>query len=134
MNIEDRSSFYGELARVLKPGAPLCVFDVMKGSRPGMHYPVPWAEVEATSFLRTPDETAALLQDAGFEIRERRSLRDFAIAFFREVFAKAATQDGPPPLGLHLLTGASTSEKFRNYARGLDERMIDPVIMVARRR
>ncbi|MEZ5931251.1 MAG: class I SAM-dependent methyltransferase [Alphaproteobacteria bacterium] len=134
MNIEDREGFYRELGRVLKPGAPLCLFDVMKGSMPGMHYPVPWAEVEANSFLKTPDETASLLEDAGFEITERRSLRDFAIAFFREVFAKAAKADGPPPLGLHLLTGANTPDKFQNYAKGLDERMIDPVIMVATRR
>lgn len=134
MNIEDRVGFYRELARVLKPGAPLCLFDVMKGPTPGMHYPVPWAEVEATSVLKTPDETASLVHDAGFDVKEQKSLRDFAIAFFRDVFARAAGQDGPPPLGLHLLTGATTPEKFQNYARGLDDRMIDPVILVATRR
>jgi ubiquinone/menaquinone biosynthesis C-methylase UbiE len=134
MNIEDRPRFYGELSRVLRPDAPLCVFDVMKGPTAGMHYPVPWAEVETNSFLKTPDETKSLLEAEGFELVEQKSLRDFAIGFFREVFAKAATEDGPPPLGLHLLTGANTPEKFQNYARGLDDQMIDPVIMVATRR
>ncbi len=134
MNIEDRPRFYGELSRVLMPEAPLCLFDVMKGPTTGMHYPVPWSEVEANSFLKTPDETASLVEAAGFELVEQKSLRDFAIGFFREVFAKTATQDGPPPLGLHLLTGANTPEKFQNYAMGLDDQMIDPVIMVATRR
>jgi SAM-dependent methyltransferase len=134
MNIEDRPRFYSELSRVLKPKAPLCLFDVMKGPTAGMHYPVPWAEVEANSFLKTPDETASLVEAAGFDLVEQKSLREFAIGFFNEVFAKAATQPGPPPLGLHLLTGAKTPEKFENYAKGLDDKMIDPVIMVATKR
>jgi len=133
MNIEDRPGFYNDVARVLKPGGPLCFFDVMKGPASGMYYPVPWAEVEANSFLKTPDETARLLKDAGFVIKDQKSLRDFAITFFRDVFAKAASQDGPPPLGLHLLTGARTPEKFQNYAKALDDGMIDPVILVATR-
>lgn len=133
MNIEDRSRFYSELSRVVRPEAPLCLFDVMKGPHPNMHYPVPWAEVEANSFLKTPHETKILLEAAGFEIVAQKSLHKFAIDFFREVFAKAATQHAPPPLGLHLLIGANTPEKFRNYAQGLHDQMIDPVIMVARR-
>ena len=44
MNISDRSTFYGEIVRTLRSGAPLCVFDVMKGPADGMAYPVPWAE------------------------------------------------------------------------------------------
>lgn len=134
MNVGDRGRFYGELARVLRPGAPLCIFDVMKGPAPGMHYPVPWAETAVTSFLKTPDETCTLLRGAGFDIAAKESLRDFAIGYFREVFAKAAQADGPPPLGLHLLTGANAPEKFANYAQALGEHQIDPVIVVARRK
>lgn len=133
MNIEDRALFYGELARVSREGAPLCLFDVMKGPTAGMHYPVPWAEVETNSFLKTPDETCNLVRQAGFEVVAETSLRDFAIDFFRSIFAKAAEQEGPPPLGLHLLTGAKTPEKFANYAKALEEHRIDPVIVVAKR-
>ncbi len=131
MNIEDRASFYGELARVLRRGAPLCLFDVMKGPTPGMRYPVPWAEIEDNSFLKTPDETGDLVRRAGFEPVARTSLRAFAIDFFREAFAKDAESDGPPPLGLHLLTGANAPDKFSNYADALNEHQIDPVIVVA---
>lgn len=133
MNIEDRSQFYGELARVSRQDASLCMFDVMKGPAAGMHYPVPWAETEANSFLKTLDETCDLVGQVGFDIVATTSLRDFAIDFFRDAFAKAAERDGPPPLGLHILTGTNAPDKFANYAKALDEHRIDPVIVVAKR-
>lgn len=134
MNIADRPRLYGELARVLRPGSPLCLFDVMKGPAEGMLFPVPWAETEATSFLRSREETRALLDDAGFDTVVEENLRDFSIAYFKDAFARASASDGPPPLGLHLLTGANAPEKFSNYAAMLDAHQIEPVILAARRR
>ena len=130
MNIKDRDRFYGEVARVLKPGASFCVFDVMAGPGEALPFPVPWAENAETSFLKTPDETRAHLEGAGFRVTAEKSLAEFAEAFFAEVFRKTA-ETGPPPLGLHLLTGANTAEKFTNYAKGLERKAIDPTIMVA---
>ena len=132
MNIDDRERFYGEVARVLKPGAAFCIFDVMQGETDALPYPVPWAETSLTSFLKTPDETRELLEGAGFRVTAEKSLHGFAQEFFRKAFRKMA-ETGPPPLGLHLLTGANTPEKFGNYAKGLEARAIDPVIMVAER-
>lgn len=133
MNIPDRARLYGEFARVLRSGATLCLFDVMKGATPGMTYPVPWAETDATSFLRTPSETRDHLVAAGFKLDREESWHSFAVSFFHEVLAKAAKAEGPPPLGLHLLTGQNAPEKFANYLRGLEAGQIDPVIMVATR-
>jgi ubiquinone/menaquinone biosynthesis C-methylase UbiE len=133
MNIADREGFYRELARVLRPGAPLCVFDVMKGPADGMRYPVPWAATEATSVLKSPDETRALLEAAGFEVTAQESMRDLALEYFRNAFAQAEAGGGPPPVGLHLLTGADTEAKFANYVAAVTAEQIEPVIMVARR-
>jgi ubiquinone/menaquinone biosynthesis C-methylase UbiE len=133
MNIEDRIGLYREIARVLKPGAPFCLFDVMKGPADGMRYPVPWAETAETSFLRSPGEMRRFLSDSGFELVAEESQKAFAIDFFQRMFAAAAEAGGPPPLGLHLLTGADAPEKFRNYAAALADDQIDPVIMVARK-
>lgn len=133
MNIKDRARLYAEMARVLRSGAPLCIFDVMKGSKRGMLYPVPWAKTPATSFLKTPTETRALLEAAGFEVSTEESQLEFALEFFREAFAKIE-ESGPPPLGLHLLTGAETGEKFANYVAAAEAGQIEPVILIARRR
>ena len=42
--------------------------------------------------------------------------------------------DGPPPLGLHILTGPNATEKFPNHLQALEAQQIEPVIMTARRR
>ncbi|MFP4004848.1 MAG: class I SAM-dependent methyltransferase [Alphaproteobacteria bacterium] len=133
MNIEDRPRFYSELARVMKPGAPLCVYDVMKGPAPGMVFPVPWAETEATSFLKTAAETRALLEEAGFTVEKENNLREFAIEWFRDTFTENEKRGSMPPLGLHLLVGANAPEKFANYLKAAEAHQIEPVIQVARR-
>lgn len=132
MNVNDRDRFYGEVARVLKPGAPFCLFDVMKGSGAAPIYPLPWAGSVETSFLRTPQETRDHLTRAGFAVEAEKSLRRFASDFFRDVFEKSAAS-GPPPLGLHLLTGPDAPQKFRNYADGLTSGALDPVIILAKK-
>ncbi len=131
MNIADRDLLLREAARVLRPDAPLCLFDVMKGPTSGMRYPVPWAETADTSTLKTRDESITLLDDAGFIVSEEENLRDFALEFFEKMFAKADQSDAPPPLGLHLLTGANAREKFSNYRQALVDHQVELVILVA---
>ncbi|MEO0973307.1 MAG: class I SAM-dependent methyltransferase [Pseudomonadota bacterium] len=131
MNIENRAAFYAEMARLIRVEGPLVLFDVMKGPTAGMRYPVPWAQTEATSFLRTPTQTQELLEAAGFAVETTHSLRDLAMDYFDNL----ASQDAPPAqVGLHLLTGDDTEQKFSNYVESLHEHQIDPVIVVARRR
>jgi hypothetical protein len=134
MNIDDRHRFYCEVARVLKPGAQFCVFDVMRGPTPGVNYPMPWAETAATSFLKSRDETVALLGEAGFEITAEKNMRERANDYYAKAMESAAEADGPPPLGLHLLTGANTSAKFANVIEAYKTHRTEPVIVVARKR
>lgn len=131
MNIADRAGLYGEIARVMKPGARLCIFDVMKKSEDEISYPVPWADSSQTSHLTTPDEMRALLEAAGFDVIEVEDRTEFAIEFFRQ--SQAAAGGGPPPLGLHLLMGASAPEKSRNMLANLESGRIAPVQIIARR-
>lgn len=133
MNIDDRDAFCSQLHRVMRPGAQLCVFDVMKGPNPGLQFPVPWAATPAASFLKTRDETVALLTQAGFRITAEQNLREFANAYFEKVMAQAKQDGGPPPLGLHLLTGATTREKFSNVIEAYRKHQIEPVVLIARR-
>jgi MPBQ/MSBQ methyltransferase len=131
MNIKDRAGLYKEVARVLKPGATFCVYDVMQGERGALQYPVPWAETPASSHLTTPQEMQGLLRDAGFEVREVEDRTAFGIAFFRERLANSAA--GASPLGLHILMGATAREKFTNMLANLENGSVAPVVMITRR-
>jgi SAM-dependent methyltransferase len=131
MNIKDRLGLYREVARVLKPGAVFCIYDVMKGSAGELKFPVPWAESPDTSLLTTPQETRALLSEAGFSVGEVEDRTAFALDFFRQSLATAAA--GAPPLGLHIVMGASAREKFQNMLANLEDGAIAPTVMIARR-
>ncbi len=133
MNIADRAALYGEVARVLKPGATFGIYDVMKGPAEGLDYPVPWAEEAATSHLTAPDELRGLLQGAGFEVLAFEDRSEFGLEFFKTLQARAAA-GGPPPLGLHLLMGESAGQKVANMRANLEAGRILPAVMTARRR
>lgn len=131
MNIKDRVRMYAEARRVLRPGGSFLLFDVMKGPAPGVPYPMPWADQTETSFLHTADETRMMLNEAGFEPVAEENLRDLAIEFFRTALANVR-ENGPPPLGLHLLMGPSTPVKFGNFLKAFETHQIEPVMIVAR--
>ncbi len=135
MNIPERAALYGEIARVMKPGAALCIYDVMKAGAGELAYPVPWAEGPETSHLTTADEMRGLLDAAGFELREVEDRSVFARAFFQRALAAAAESEGkPPPLGIHLILGASVPEMFRNMLSNIEAGYIAPIQMIATRR
>ncbi len=135
MNIPERAALYSEIARVMKPGALLCIYDVMKLGGDELTYPVPWAETPATSHLTTAEETRGLLDGAGFNVGEVEDRSAFARAFFQNALAAATASDGgPPPLGIHLILGPSAPEKFRNTLHNIESGRIAPVQMIATRR
>jgi SAM-dependent methyltransferase len=131
MNIADREGLYGEIARVLKPGAAFCVYDVMKMDDQPLVYPVPWADTAATSHLTTADQTRALLECAGFEVTLVDDRSDAAATFFRKRLA--AADEGPPPLGVYLLMGATWRDKLNNNLANTGNGRTGPVLMMARR-
>ena len=131
MNIRDRHGLYREIARVLRSGSILGIYDVMAGERQGLILPVPWAETAATSHLISPAETARILGEAGFAIEEVQDRTEFAIEFFRAKPRPA--EKGPAPLGLHLLTGPNSRRKFENVLRNAERGYIAPTVIIARR-
>ncbi len=132
MNIKDRSGLYREIARVLKPGATFCLYDVMRGAAGDVAFPVPWAETPATSHLTTPQEMQALLHDAGFAVREVEDRTAFALVSIRDGAARAAAA-GAPPAGPGIVMGANAPEKLRNLRANLERGAIVPVLMLAKR-
>jgi SAM-dependent methyltransferase len=61
MNIPDKSRLYAEIYPVLRAGGHYVVSEWCGGLEQSLHFPVPWAEDAATSFVRPAEEIRALL-------------------------------------------------------------------------
>lgn len=133
MNIEDKEGLASEVARVLKPGAVFGIYDVMRTGPGEITYPVPWASTAELNALADLDRYKAALQKAGFHVLAERNRREFALAFFADLRARAAASGGPPPLGLHVLMGKNAPEKVQNMIGNISEGRIAPVELVARK-
>jgi ubiquinone/menaquinone biosynthesis C-methylase UbiE len=132
MNIEDKIQLCSEVYRVLRHGALFGIYDVMKVGEGSLTYPVPWAATAETSAVASPELYKQALQDAGFAITAERNRREFALAFFQELRARTAA-NGPPPVGLQILMGASTPTKVQNMIANISAGRIAPVEIIARK-
>ncbi|MGH6898486.1 MAG: class I SAM-dependent methyltransferase [Geminicoccaceae bacterium] len=131
MNIADKPALYAEIARVLKPGAGLGIYDVLQGPGGEVVYPTPWANDISTSFLATPGEMRRLLETAGFRIESWRDTTAAGRAYFEAVFTRIA-ESGPPPLGIHLLL-PDFLPRIENMLRGLAEDRLAVIEIVCRK-
>jgi SAM-dependent methyltransferase len=133
MNIEAKADLFAEIARILVPGGTLGIYDVMRTGDGDLAYPVPWAETPDTSFLASAEEYRAALDTAGFDLLTERNRRDWALEFFQNLRAKAASAGGPPPLGIHLVMGETAGEKVANMLKCITAGIIAPVQLIARK-
>lgn len=131
MNIPDKRALASELHRVLAPGGRLGIYDVMRVGNGDLTFPVPWATTADTSAVASPDEYKAALEAAGFRISAERNRREFALEFFDKMKAIAASADGPPPLGIHILMGETRAIKVENMIENISANRIAPVELIA---
>ncbi|PLP93984.1 SAM-dependent methyltransferase [Pseudomonas sp. FFUP_PS_473] len=132
MNIPDKTRLYKEMHRVLKPGGTLAIYDVLAGPSGPVLFPVPWARTPDTSFLVSPTELRALLEEAAFTITDWSDTTEAARAWF-VTLAEKIQKEGLPSLGFHLLLGADFKVMAQNQGRNLQEGRIALAQIVARK-
>ena len=133
MNIRDKRSVARELYRVVRPGGRIGIYDIMKMEEGELIYPVPWASDAAGSALSSPSQYKSALELAGFSVIVERNRRDFALAFFEQLAAKTKDTTGPPPLGLHIVMGATAPTKISNMMGSISRNLAAPVELIAQR-
>ncbi len=120
MNIAEKDRLYREIHRVLRPGGRLVMQEIMAGPLQPIHFPVPWAKDATISFLRSPEETRALLSDIGFREVEWVDQRPQVLDGIQSQ-APGGPQGAPPPLGIHLLLGPQLPQMVQNVGRNIRE-------------
>lgn len=118
MNVADKSLFYGEMARVLKPGGQFFYYDIFRKNGGDVTFPVPWANSADISFLFETDELESILNQLGFERIHLRDQTEAGIRFFENLLTRIQTV-GPPALGLNVIMGQATLTKLSNLLNAL---------------
>lgn len=117
MNIADKRGLYAEIARLLRPGGRLALYEIMAGAAGAPpHFPVPWAHDPATSFLLPVAGVRGLLDDLGFR---EVIWEDLTAATVAATVGRPPT--AAPPPGLHLVLGDDFLARARNMGRNLAE-------------
>ena len=127
MNISDKTGFYTEIGRVLKPGGRLILSEIAQGPGGDVEYPTPWARTAASSFLATPEETRAGLEACGFTVEGVRDTSEQVLEFGAR--SRALVEAGEKPLhrAVQLFHGDLASESMGNTSRGVAERRLIPI-------
>ncbi len=66
MNIQDKQTFYAEVARVLKPGGRFAFQEMLAGRPDVLEFPLPWASDASENFLLTAAQMKKMLEALGF--------------------------------------------------------------------
>lgn len=105
MNIRDKTALFREAGRVLKPGAPLALWEICSPNPEEVIYPVPWAADSRFSHLLSIPELKASLSAAGFELHPAEDASAEARTWIKERLAamgKPRTRRPAPDLNLVL--------------------------------
>ena len=129
MNIQDKPKMFSEIHRVLKPGGRYAFYEVTAGSEAPVIYPTPWANDSSISHMCTQEELKTMLSEAGFATDTWIDVTQISYEWF-DTMAKAIREhpdNAPTKLGLNLLMGSGTPQKFENVARNLKEDRVNVV-------
>jgi ubiquinone/menaquinone biosynthesis C-methylase UbiE len=129
MNVPDKAALFTEARRVLRDGGTFAIYEVMRIGEGDLRFPVPWAETPDLSALATPETYRAAAEAASFALIVEENRREIALDFFARI-QEQASNNAPPPLGLHNLMGPTVKEKVANMIGALRAGIIAPIQMI----
>ena len=101
-SVADKSAMFGELARVVRPGGRVAMFEIVAGPGGPLVFPVPWADGPAESHLVAAAELRELLATVGLQPvvwNEGQA----ALAAIQRAAAEEPPPSGAPDIGLGLV-------------------------------
>jgi SAM-dependent methyltransferase len=132
MNIADRTRFFAEAFRVVKPGAFFALTEHGLGENGDPYYPLPWSDDGSGAYLVPPSKTIAYLERAGFADIVVIDTGAKYLAGYESVIALAERGE-VSPFGTHILLGKTAPEKMKNAARNIKESRTRPIQVVCRK-
>lgn len=112
MNIEDKKAFYSEIARRLRPGARLAIFEVCRGADRELALPLPWSLDGTDSHLVTADELRDTIQSSGFTLVDWADESTWARQWFDDLGSRLAAGTAPATLPALLTDGPARMLNF----------------------
>jgi len=128
MNIADKRTLYGEIARVLKPGGRFAFQEMAAGKVATSYFPLPWATEPADNFLVSADDMRSLLDACGFVAE---LFEDTSDTHLNRTIANA-TPAAPGQLGLGVFVD-NLGQKATNARLSLEQGQVRLVRGVFRR-
>ena len=133
MNIADKRRFYGEIHRVLRPGAWLVLSELARGPDGEPEYPTPWARSAETSFLATLPETVEGLEACGFTLEQSRDTVAETLAFGARSREMVERGEKPPQRAVQLIHGDLASVAMANSKNGIEQSRLVPIEVLCRK-
>jgi SAM-dependent methyltransferase len=117
-NLGDKSRFFAEASRVLRPGGRLAFQASLAGPVPGVYYPTLWADDAQLSFLVSPEACRRLLVATGFHECTWHDVTAQAVA--QAQTHRTARSEGASVRAIIAPTNLEerVANRLRNYAEG----------------
>lgn len=112
MNVKNKREFYAHIARHLRPGARLAIYEVCRGGDTELTLPLPWSFDGSDSFLATGGELRESILAAGFDLVDWVDDSGWAKDWFTDLGSSLAAGAAPPTLPALIADGPTRMLNF----------------------